>query len=165
MPLQGGEKMRAVWAQRQEEASGFALLNRLSSYATLYEENWHTSQPTALLRLIHAATEEDSAACVTPSSISTPSSAFCSRRATRSSLGPARRHRATPRHRWKRHSGPRATPCVRPKRARAQSRGNTPEAVRNAIDAYERLVQALRQVQEHASLQMLPRPAEGRHDV
>jgi hypothetical protein len=38
------------------------------------------------------------------------------------------------------------------KRARAQSRGNAPEAVRNAIDAYERLVQALRQVQEHAPL-------------
>jgi hypothetical protein len=38
------------------------------------------------------------------------------------------------------------------KRARAQSRGNAPEAVRNAIDAYERLVQALRQVQEPAPL-------------
>ncbi len=31
-------------------------------------------------------------------------------------------------------------------RALAQSRDNAPEAVRNAIDAYERLVQALRQV-------------------
>ena len=38
------------------------------------------------------------------------------------------------------------------KRARAQSRGNAPEAVRNAIDAYERLVQALRQIQERAPL-------------
>jgi hypothetical protein len=38
------------------------------------------------------------------------------------------------------------------KRARAQSRDNAPEAVRNAIDAYERLVQALRQSQEHAPL-------------
>jgi hypothetical protein len=36
------------------------------------------------------------------------------------------------------------------KRARAQSRSNAPEAERNAIDAYERLVQALRQAQEHA---------------
>ena len=38
------------------------------------------------------------------------------------------------------------------KRARAQSRGNAPEAVRNALDAHERLVQALRRVQEHAPL-------------
>lgn len=38
------------------------------------------------------------------------------------------------------------------KRALAQSRDNAPEAVRNAIDAHERLVQALRQVQEHAPL-------------
>ena len=37
-------------------------------------------------------------------------------------------------------------------RARAQSRSNAPEAERNAVDAYERLVQALRQVQEHAPL-------------
>ena len=36
------------------------------------------------------------------------------------------------------------------KRARAQSRSNAPETERNAIDAYERLVQALRQAQEHA---------------
>jgi len=38
------------------------------------------------------------------------------------------------------------------KRALAQSRGNAPEAVRNAIDAHERLVQALRRVQEQAPL-------------
>jgi len=38
------------------------------------------------------------------------------------------------------------------KRALAQSRGNAPEAVRNAIDAHERLLQALRRVQEHAPL-------------
>ena len=38
------------------------------------------------------------------------------------------------------------------KRARTQSRGNAPEAERNAIDAYERLVQALRQAQEHVPL-------------
>ena len=37
-------------------------------------------------------------------------------------------------------------------RARTQSRSNAPEAERNAIDAYERLVQALRQAQEHAPL-------------
>ena len=38
------------------------------------------------------------------------------------------------------------------KRALAQSRGNSPEAVRNALDAHERLLQALRRVQEHAPL-------------
>jgi hypothetical protein len=43
------------------------------------------------------------------------------------------------------------------KRALAQSRGDAPEAVRHAMDAYERLVQALRQVQEHAPLSTPPR--------
>ena len=38
------------------------------------------------------------------------------------------------------------------KRALAQSRDNAPEAVRNAIDAHARLVQALRQAQEHTPL-------------
>jgi len=38
------------------------------------------------------------------------------------------------------------------KRALAQSRGNAPEAVRNAIDAHERFLQALRRVQEQAPL-------------
>ena len=37
------------------------------------------------------------------------------------------------------------------KRALAQSRSTAPEAVRTAIDAYERFVQALRQVQEALS--------------
>jgi hypothetical protein len=38
------------------------------------------------------------------------------------------------------------------KRALAQSRSNAPEAVRHALDAHERLVQALRRVQEHTPL-------------
>ena len=38
------------------------------------------------------------------------------------------------------------------KRVLVQSRSNAPEAVSNALDAHERLLQALRRVQEHAPL-------------